>query len=506
MLETIQDQTIAPETYDMIFPQLEARLSELQREARIAGIPIVVVFEGWDSAGKGTNINKLMQPLDPRGFKVWYINLPTQEELYHPFLWRFWTKLPAKGAIAIFDHSWYGRVLTDRVEKLVPKKVWKDAYNEILNFERQLTDDGTVLVKFWLHIDKEEQYRRFKKIEKNSAESWKITKQDWRQHKLYDEYLEAAEEMLERTSTADAPWTIVKTHEKRYARIKIFQALISAIEQALIAKEHAKAFDQSTKASLEKPVPTYLPETVLDDSVLKTIDLTKAIARDEYQLQLKELQEKIRALEHEIHMYRIPVIITYEGWDAAGKGGNIKRLTENLDPRGYEVIPIAAPTSEEKLHHYLWRFWKHIPKAGHMTIFDRTWYGRVLVERVEGFCKTQDWQRAYREINEFERHLTAYGTVLVKFWLHIDPSEQLKRFQERQQDTSKSWKITDEDWRNREKWTEYDRAICEMIQRTSTSYAPWTIVESVDKYYARIKVLTTVVNAIEAALKKCDKK
>ncbi|KAF0217300.1 MAG: Uncharacterized protein FD167_5153, partial [bacterium] len=314
------------------------------------------------------------------------------------------------------------------------------------------------------------------------------------------------EEMLERTSTAGAPWTIVKTHDRRYGRIKIFQSLIAAIEQALIVKEQAKQFEQAKANVLEKPTPSYLPEVVIDDSILKTIDLTKALPREEYQVQVKQLQEQVRELEHEIHMYRIPVIITYEGWDAAGKGGNIKRLTENLDPRGYEVIPIAAPTSEEKVHHYLWRFWKHIPKAGHLTIFDRTWYGRVLVERVEGFCKTQDWQRAYREINEFEKHLTAHGTVLVKFWLHIDSDEQLKRFQERQQDTSKTWKITDEDWRNRERWHEYDRAICEMIQRTSTSYAPWTIVESVDKYYARVKTLQTVVNAIEAALKKRRKK
>lgn len=506
MLETIQEQTIAEDKYNMVFPQLEARLSELQREARNTGIPVVVVFEGWDSSGKGTHINKLMQPLDPRGFKVWSINLPTQEELYHPFLWRFWTKLPAKGTMAIFDHSWYGRVLMDRVEELVPKKVWKDAYGEILNFERELTDDGTVLVKFWLHIDKDEQYKRFKKIEKNPSESWKITKQDWRQHKLYDEYLIAVEEMLERTSTAHSPWTIVKTHDRRYARIKIFQTLIAAIEEALIAKQHTKAFEESAKNVVLENAPSYLPEVVIDDSVLRTIDLTKSLPREEYQLKLKDLQEKIRELEHEMHKYRVPAIVTYEGWDAAGKGGNIKRLTENLDPRGYEVIPIAAPSSEEKAHHYLWRFWKHIPKAGHLTIFDRTWYGRVLVERVEGFCKTHEWQRAYREINEFEKHLTSYGTVLVKVWLHIDPSEQLKRFQERQQDPSKNWKITDEDWRNRDKWQEYDKAICEMIQRTSTSYAPWTIVESVDKYYARIKVLQTVVDAIESALKKRRKK
>jgi polyphosphate kinase 2 (PPK2 family) len=505
MLETVLDESVSPETYDMIFPQLEARLSELQREARSANIPIIVVFEGWDSAGKGTHINKLMQPLDPRGFKVWSVNLPTQEELYHPFLWRFWIKLPARGSIAIFDHSWYSRVLIDRVEKLVSKREWKDAYGEILDFERQLTEDGNVVVKFWLHIDKQEQYRRFKKTEKDIAEAWKITKQDWRQHKKYDDYIEAVEEMLERTSTAEAPWIIVKTHDKRHARIKIFQTIIGAIEQALKAKQQAKLVEEAAKnVALEPTKSPQLPDVIVNSSILSAIALNKTMPREEYLKQLKELQEQVRDLEHQIHRYRIPVIITYEGWDAAGKGGNIKRLTENLDPRGYEVIPIAAPTSEEKAHHYLWRFWKHIPKAGHITIFDRTWYGRVLVERVEGFCKTYEWQRAYKEINEFERHLTSYGTVLVKFWLHIDPSEQLKRFEGRQQDPSKTWKITDEDWRNREKWQEYEKAVCEMIQRTSTSYAPWTIVESVDKYYARIKVLQTVVTAIEAALK--DKK
>ncbi|MFY9223568.1 MAG: phosphate--AMP phosphotransferase [Blastocatellia bacterium] len=506
MLETVLDQTIAKETYDIIFPQLEARLSELQREARSKGIPVVVVFEGWDAAGKGTLINSLMQPLDPRGFKVWSINLPTQEELYHPFLWRFWTKLPARGAINIFDRSWYGRVLIDRVEKLIGKKAWKESYEEILNFERQLTDDGMVLVKFWIHIDKEEQYKRFKKIEKNPAESWKVTKQDWQQHKKYDDYLVAVEEMLARTSTPDASWTIVKNHDKRYGRIKIFQILIGAIEQAISLQEQNK-FLAEAKQNLSQPEKTsYLPDVIVSDSVLKVIDLTKNLPKEEYQNQLKILQEKFRALEHEIHRYRIPVIITYEGWDAAGKGGNIKRLTENLDPRGYEVIPVAAPTSEEKAHHYLWRFWRNIPKAGHITIFDRTWYGRVLVERVEGFCKRHEWQRAYKEINEFERHLTSYGTVLVKFWLHIDPSEQLKRFQERQETPGKTWKITDEDWRNREKWAEYEKAICEMLRRTSTSYAPWTVVESVDKYYARIKVLQTVVDSIETALKEKRKK
>lgn len=507
MLETVSiDQTIASETYESVFPQLEMRLGELQREARTMGLPVIVVFEGWEASGKGTHINRLIQPLDPRGFKVWAIQPQTLEEQHHPFLWRFWLKLPANGFISIFDKSWYGRVLHERVEKLVPRKVWKEAYNDILNFERLLTDDEAVIVKIWLHIDKDEQRRRFKKISKDVAESWKISKEDWRQHKKYDEYLLAVEEMMEKTSTAAAPWTIVKTHDRRFARVRIFQTLITAIEDGIkkrqLKQQERKLFEQVAKEVIpEENAVAPLPP-VLTSTVLNTVDLTRTLTREDYEKQLAALQQRFRDLEHQIYVERIPVIITYEGWDAAGKGGNIKRLTDKLDPRGYEVIPIAAPTGEEKVRHYLWRFWRHIPKAGHITIFDRTWYGRVLVERIEGFCRVSDWQRAFREINEFEAALANYGTVIVKFWLHIDQEEQLRRFNERQNTTAKLWKITDEDWRNREKWADYERAVSEMIERTSTTYAPWTIVESVDKLYARVKALRTVVNAIETALDK----
>ncbi|MEW6735466.1 MAG: phosphate--AMP phosphotransferase [Acidobacteriota bacterium] len=497
MLEMVNlDTEVSADVYEQIFPKLEFRLSELQREARMAGIPLIVVFEGWDAAGKGTCINRLMQPLDPRGFKVWGINAPNEEESLRPSIWRFWTKLPANGLIAIFDRSWYGRVLVERVDKLVSARVWKAAYDEILNFERQITDDGTVLVKFWLHIDKKEQKKRFKKISKDPAESWKVTEEDWRHHKQYDRYLQAVEEMLERTNTAAAPWTVIEAHDRRHARIKIFQTIIYAIEQALATRLQKNAMS----AQIET-VKSTLPQTS-NGSVFATIDLTKKLAQENYEQELERLQDRFRDLEHQIYISRIPVVIVYEGWDAAGKGGNIKRLTQKLDPRGYEVIPVAAPTAEEKAHHYLWRFWRNVPKAGHITIFDRSWYGRVLVERVEEFCKIHEWQRAYREINEFEHSLTSFGTVLVKFWLHIDAEEQLRRFTERQQLVHKNWKITEEDWRNREKWSHYEQAIADMIQRTSTTYAPWTIVESVDKLYARIKALRTIVQAIEAALKR----
>jgi AMP-polyphosphate phosphotransferase len=498
--------------------RLERRLGALQREARAAGVPVVVVFEGWSASGKGTCINALLRSLDPRGFAVWSIDAPNEEERLRPYLWRFWTKLPARGMIAVFDRSWYRRVLEERVEKVVEADRWQPAYEDIARFERQLTDDGVVLVKFWLHIDKKEQRRRLKRTGKRAAEAWRVTPDDWRQHKHYEQYLEAVEEMRARTTTAAAPWVLVDAKKRKAARLQVFQTLVTALEQALNARRLAhqgyapgattgpgepETNGQPANLALSRTGVIALSEQPARDagsSALAGIDLTKRLSRKAYERDLPKLQRRLRELGYTIYKQRIPVVVTYEGWDAAGKGGNIRRLTQRLDPRGYRVVPITAPTAEERAHHYLWRFWRHLPKDGHMVIFDRTWYGRVLVERVEGFSQPEEWQRAYQEINEFEEHLVDHGTVLVKFWLHIDPEEQLRRFKERQEMPWKQWKITDEDWRNREQWRRYEGAVADMLQRTSTPRAPWTVVESVDKLYARIKALRTVVEAIETAI------
>ena len=218
--------------------------------------------------------------------------------------------------------------------------------------------------------------------------------------------------------------------------------------------------------------------------------------------ELKKYQDKLQSLQFELIAKRIPMIILFEGSDAAGKGGAIKRLTQPLDPRGYYVTPISAPKGEERTHHYLWRFWRAMPAKGQIAVFDRTWYGRVLVERVEGFATDKEWQRAYGEINDLESQLVHENIILVKFWLQIDKDEQLKRFTERQNNPARNWKITDEDWRNREKWDQYEDAVNEMIQKTSTTYAPWHILESVDKRYARIKALKIVIEELEKALGK----
>jgi polyphosphate:AMP phosphotransferase len=509
MLETLDlDKSISKEAYGKSFPELRDKLRDLQRQCYDAKVPVAVVFEGWDAAGKGESIAKLVERLDPRGVRVHPISAPLEEERLRPFLWRFWTKVPGRGEMAVFDRSWYGRVMVERVEKLIKPEQWRSAYNEIAQFERMLTDDGMVIVKFWLHISEKEQKKRFKEIEKSKYDSWRVTKEDWEHHKQYDAYAQAAEEMFERTNTAYAPWTIVEATDKRYRLIKVFKTLADAMQTALNAKAgQAAPPKRAARASVSVQALKEM-ETVLDK-----VDLTKALKRKDYEEQLKEYQFRLRELEFRCFDERRPVIVGYEGWDAAGKGGNIRRVTEALDPRGYSVIPIAAPKGDDATHHYLWRFWRQIPKAGHLAIFDRTWYGRVLVERIEGFCSEAEWRRAYQEINEFELSLTNFGLILVKFWLHISKEEQLRRFKEREKIEYKQYKITEEDWRNREKWAAYRQGVVDMLQNTSTSYAPWTIVEANDKLWARIRTLSTIVEALEKGLgvksgkgKKKDKK
>jgi AMP-polyphosphate phosphotransferase len=364
----------------------------------------------------------------------------------------------------------------------------RQAFDDIRSFERQLSDEGVVIVKFFLHISKGEQKRRFDTLQANPATVWRVTKEDLRQHERYSEFLAAAEHMLTETDADYAPWTVVEAHDRRFATLKIFDTVIKALERGVANVE--RKTEEPNSPALESAGNTYRT------SALDHLDLSKTLTPDEYAARLKKAQSELRELEHEIYSRRVPVVIAYEGWDAAGKGGNIRRLTQNLDPRGYEVVPVAAPNDIEKAHHYLWRFWAQMPKAGHITIFDRTWYGRVLVERVEGYCSEAQWRRAYREINGMEQHLAHFGAVVLKFWLHIDPDEQLRRFREREGMSHKQWKITAEDWRNREKLDQYREAVEEMLYRTSTPYAPWTIVESNCKRHARVKVLETVCKAI----------
>jgi polyphosphate:AMP phosphotransferase len=489
MLETLDlEASLSKSEYKDAMDALDLRLGALQRQLRSENIPMMVILEGWDAAGKGTVLNRLLRPLDPRGFAVHTINAPTSEERLYPPLRRFWRMLPADGTIAILDSSWYTQELDRRVLEKAPEHAWRQSFERIRTFERQLTDHGMVILKFWLHISKKEQAKRFKKLQKDKATAWRVDKTDEKRHKKYDEYVAALEEMLPATSAPSAPWRLIAAHDKRRARVQICEAAAAAAENALNRPEPPAAAE-----------PVRAPRRT---SPLDRVDLSLKVDRSTYDDELPDLQKELRRLEHRMYIHRIPAILVYEGWDAGGKGGNIRRLTKKLDPRGYDVHAVGPPSGAEKRHHYLWRFWKALPKAGHMAIFDRSWYGRVLVERVEGFASPEEWQRAYQEINAFEHELINYGAVLVKFWLHISPEEQLERFEDRQNTPHKRWKITDEDWRNREKWDAYYLAASDMIERTSTAEAPWTIVEGDDKPHARLKAIRVVIDALKTRLDK----
>lgn len=501
MLEKIDlSRKAEKEVYRQAKETYGPRLGLAQRRLKEAGIPVLILFDGMDAAGKGTQINRLIQFLDPRGFDVYASSRVTEDEAMRPFLWRFWTLTPENGRIAVFDRSWYRKVREDRFEGRTAKKELSEAFRDICSFEKQLTDSKAVIIKLFLYISREEQKKRFKKLEESGETAWRVTKEDWKRNEDYDRYLKINEEMLERTDTEYAPWTIIEATDKSYGAMKILKTVTETLEDALAKRAEEERLKEEKKKSAEtllKAGENPAENSRYQNGVLSGIDLSKTMTREAYKKEIDRLQKKLELLHSELYRLRIPVVLGFEGWDAGGKGGAIRRLTSHLDPRGYQVCPTAAPNDIEKKHHYLWRFWNHMPKAGHIAIFDRTWYGRVMVERIEGFCREEEWRRAYQEINEMESHLVNAGAVVLKFWLQIDKDEQKRRFEERMRIPEKQWKITDEDWRNREKWEQYELAVNEMLVRTSTTYAPWIVVEGNCKYYARVKVLRTVVEALE---------
>ena len=471
--------------------ELEVRLGELQREMKAAGIPTVVVFEGWSASGKGTMIGRLIRSLDPRGFKVYSMTKPTDEERRFPQMRRYWLNLPSNGNISVFDRSWY-RCIDFKEGKKLKEEDEENIY-KILDFESQLTDEGYLLIKFFLHISSEEQKKRFNKLKSVKSTEWRVKKSDLKQNGNYVKVYRMLCELFDRTNTAAAPWHVVNTSDKDTASITMYSIMISAMERALEQKSRGLRVNPE-RIGVKCPVHPQVSVSLSD------VDLSQKVADGDYKKRLKALQDRLFVLQNELYRRKIPLIIAYEGWDAAGKGGNIRRITQALDPRGYEVLPIGSPTPDEKQRHFLWRFWTRLPKDGHTAIFDRTWYGRVLVERIEGFCTEDEWKQAYDEINRFEYSLTSFGAIVVKFWLHIDSDEQLVRFTARQNTPSKQWKITDEDWRNRAKWGDYEVAVNEMIEKTNTPNAPWVIVESNDKKYARLRTLEEVIALIEKRL------
>ncbi len=478
--------------YEKEVPPLREALLNTQMElAQSARFPVIILIGGLDGAGRGATVNLLNEWMDPRHIQTHGMGEPSDEELDRPMMWRFWRALPPKGKIGVFLGSWYTWPILNRVNGITKEADLEQSMERAKLLEKMLVDEGALLIKFWLHLSKDKQEKRLKSLEKNPLTRWKVTDRDWKHFKAYDKFQEVHENVIRHTSTAEAPWLIVEGEDENYRNLTVGRIILKAIQDRL---------EQEKAPPLKVLAPPLLPP--IDNlHLLNTLDMTQALDKDKFKVKLEKYQGKLNALTRDSKFKYMSVIAVFEGSDAAGKGGSIRRITAALDARYYQVIPIAAPTEEERAQPYLWRFWRHLPRKGRVTIFDRSWYGRVLVERVEGYCPETDWMRAYSEINEFEAQMVRHKMLVVKFWLTITKDEQLRRFEDRQKTGFKSFKITEEDWRNREKWEQYEQAVCDMVDRTSTQLAPWTLVEANDKDFARIKVLKTLCEKIEAKLK-----
>ncbi len=478
--------------YDEAVPPLRMQLLDAQFELlEQKRYSVVVLINGIDGAGKGETVNLLNEWMDPRHIENWAFDAPSTEEAERPYMWRFWRALPPKGKIGVMFGNWYTEPIRRRVEKLAKQAELDQHLDEINRFETMLAREDVLLVKLWFHLSKKAQKKRLESLEKDPRTRWRVTERDWDFYRLYDRYREVAEHVLRRTSTGDAPWMIVDGTDARYRSLFVGRTLFDAIGKRNEAVSGHWVSRQTAPA---------LPSVVDRRNYLNTLELDQKLTRKAYGELLESLQGRLALLIRDKAFTTRSLVMVFEGVDAAGKGGAIRRVTAAMDARRYRIVPIAAPSDEELAKPYLWRFWRQLPRRGRVVIFDRSWYGRVLVERVEGYCSEADWMRAYSEINDFEDELVDAGAVVVKFWLAIDKDEQLRRFEAREAEPHKRFKITEEDWRNRGKWDDYEHAVCDMIDRTSTENSPWTVIEANNKYFARIKVLRTICERLEAAL------
>ncbi len=563
MLETVRmdSQKVSKKEYKARFKELVSKLVVLQQEAKRKEVGVVVLFEGWKGAGKGSRISDLLYNLDARDTSVYVTEDFDEEEAslvldegfgatgYYPVMQQFWKSLGQRGSMTFYDRGWYSVVAQHVINKLPKKgKMSKKerlglesriskAVPMVEDFETQLRNDGYLVIKFFLHISEQTQRERLISLYSDPATKWRVTEKDLAQLDRYKQTYRIYDEMVKRSNFKVAPWILLDAGDKRRVNLRVVQAIVDALEKELHKPKSAAAIEAEQKAKENSAAST--AGAVVGDERQRTpeqnlllrqqaerdaqaasahaplmtrfavsehipsldeVDHTLALSREDYKLQLKAEQERLRRIELEMYIRRVPMMIMYEGWDAAGKGGSIKRVAQALDARSYTIFPSPAPTKPELLHPHLWRYWTRLPKAGHVGIYDRSWYGRVLVERVEGFASTEQWSRAYEEINEFERDMVEWGAILLKFWVDISPETQLARFEARENNPEKRWKITAEDWRNRDKYPQYRAAVEDMFRLTSTRNAPWIILESDDKYYARVKALRIINEAIEKRL------
>lgn len=490
MFEAVElGRKISKEDYERELLDFRTHLLRAQFAIQKTNSPVLIVIGGVEGAGKGEAVNELSQWFDVRGVEVQHFQRPSDEAEERPEYWRYWMSLPPRGRIALYYGSWYTRPIVQRVERRIKKAEFESQLQRIADFERMLAEDRALVLKFWLHITKDEQRRRFRVLDGKKATRWRVTPRDWQYHDLYDRFAQVSESAIRQTDSGRAPWHLIEATDARYRNLAIGRIILDTFQHRLAQEE---------KAPAPRPVDSG-PSAPAPGSVLDKVDLNR-VATETHAERLEKAQERLARLTWKAERARRSTVVVFEGWDAAGKGGAIRRLSQAIDARIRRVISVAAPTDEERARHYLWRFWRHLPRGGNVTIYDRSWYGRVLVERVEGFAREEEWKRAYLEINEFEEQLVESGVLVLKFFIHISKDEQAKRFKEREQITYKQHKITEEDWRNRGKWDDYELAINEMVSRTSTSHAPWTLVSGNDKRVGRLEVLETMVARLEKAL------
>ena len=472
---------------------LREELVQLQVRLKQAPFKVLLILAGPEGAGRGNLLNTLAEWLDPRGVETFSYHAPTDNERAHPPLWRFWRSLPGMGRIGLYAGSWYTETLRDEARSQRALGHIAEEAEHIRDFEKLLTDGGTLIVKVWLQLSKDAQGRRLRSLRADSLTAWRVTEEDWHHHRIYKRLDRTARLIRRETDRPNAPWTIIDAEDERARDLAVGRLLLAECKRqqqriARLAKKRQGRSDRPLRSSGLRR--------------LRALRLDQPLSEKDYDaLREKWLGRLNRAVRGALTANR-SIVFAFEGWDAAGKGGAIRRLTSALDPRDYGVIAVAKPTPEEKHAHYLWRFWRDVPRNGRVAIFDRSWYGRVLVERVEGFCRADEWKRAFGEINEFEHQLTEHGTIVLKYWLHVSHDEQLRRFREREATPHKRHKMTDEDWRNRRQRHAYEVAVGDMLALTDKSNAPWNLIPADNKRFARLEVLRTASRQIEAALGK----
>ncbi|MGC2520064.1 MAG: polyphosphate:AMP phosphotransferase [Burkholderiales bacterium] len=491
------DHRIDKKTYQREEPKLREALLNAQFDLKENGrFAVLILIAGVEGAGKGETVNLLNEWMDPRHIHTYAFPDPSDEESERPPMWRFSRALPPKGTIGIFFGAWHTQAIVERVQGRISGGEFSRYIGEILRFEKMLCDEGVLLLKYWFHLSKAQQKERLRELERDPKTRWRVTDLEWKYAKQYKKFVRVCDPFLRKTSTGEAPWIVVPGADPHYRSLTVGRHLLASMRERL---------DEKPPRHLPDPNPP-LPAPTDSMNVLRALKLDQPMTHDAFRAELEKWQGRLNLLSRHPGFRDLSVVAVFEGNDAAGKGGAIRRVTQALDARSYHNISVAAPTEEERAQPYLWRFWRHIPRRGRFIIFDRSWYGRVLVERIEGFCSEADWRRAYGEINDFEQQLVRNRMVLAKFWLAIGKDEQLRRFREREKVVFKRFKITQEDWRNRKKWRAYEIAVCDMVDRTSTSTTPWTLVEANNKYHARIKVLKTLCRSIEEGLERAKRR